>query len=251
MMSKTSEKLRTELLEAKKKTDEVIKEMKNEIEKGESFSVQDWFEADKIKYKDIVFIFACPGKDEFLYGRPCYGQTGDNLDLFIEHLEKYLFDNFVEYKAYFTLQKQNFKEKVSDVKDLNPRYKYIILNSSDKVHFDALGNGTLPSKKEIQNKADNEDEQKINILKEAKLIFCFGKEAETYCESINNKIKQRTKIKGKVIKCLHLSNISLNIKYTNSNDIFNDIDTPEKRRKKRIELLFNDKKSEIYKILNP
>lgn len=71
----------------------------------------------------------------------------------------------------------------------------------------------------------------------------MGDEAKTYYD----KIKKITNTG--MIKCCHLSNIALNIRYPNSSKGLNNLNTSEERRKKRIELLFKDVKPKIDDIL--
>lgn len=223
---------------------EIIEEMKEKIREDNPFRVDDWFDQGGIENKDIIFIFACPGKEEFIKEKPCSGQTGENLDIFIKHLEKYLSQLANKDKSEASLRISEMEDKNSSEKIKGKiRYKYVILNSSDNVHFDGLGNGTLPPVKEINKKieSDLKSEEKKNILKNASYIFCFGNEAQKYYEKINKNLT----LKAKYIEVCHLSNIALNIKFPNSHDDLKGLDQPDNRKKKRIELLFNDIKSQI------
>ena len=205
--------------------------------------VEDWFDKEEIIHKSIVFIFACPGQEEFMANKPCFGKTGDNLDEFITHVEGYLSKKSKEFKEEFqTAEQENEDNNESDDK-LKPRYKYVILNSSDKVHFEALGNGTLPSDEEIESKVniDINNPTKVNILKSAKLIFCFGDEAKKYYD----KIKEELGI-IKPIECCHLGNQAINTKYPNETL---SAKKPEARRLERIKKLFQEKELYIESIL--
>ena len=239
-MCDISKKYRKKLKRVKECYDEIITEMKNED--VNNFIVEDWFDEKEIIHKSIVFIFACPGRDEFIENMPCFGKTGDNLDEFINHLEGYLSEKSEEFKEEFQPAEQENNNKSDD--ELKTRYKYVILNSSDKVHFEALDNGTLPSSdEEIESKVNNDlnDNQKIEILKSAKLIFCFGDEEKTYYDKIKGKLDII-----KPIESCHLGNQALNKKYSVSSD---EIKNSKARKEKRIELLFNDVKPKIEDIL--
>lgn len=173
-MCNINEKYRNRLKRVKECYDEIITEMKNED--VNNFVVKDWFDEKEIIHNSIVFIFACPGRDEFIENMPCFGKTGDNLDEFITHLEGYLSEKSEEFKEEFQPAEQENEDNNKSDDKLKPRYKYVILNSSDKVHFESLGNGTLPLAKEIASKVniDKNNPTKANILKSAKLIFFWG-----------------------------------------------------------------------------
>lgn len=244
-MCDINKKYREKLDEAEKGCINIINEMQKEIKGDNPFRVDDWFADEEITHKDIIFIFACPGKEEFINNKPCFGQTGKNLDIFIEHLEKYLsqFNKHRNEAVLRTFEKEN-RNSSEEIKD-KIRYNYIILNSSDKVHFDGLGNGTLPSVTEINNKValDLQIEKKKRILKKAKYMFCFGNEAQKYYDQI----KKTLTLKAKYIKVCHLSNVALNIKFPNSHEDLKNIENADERKEKRIEFLFEEIKSQISK----
>lgn len=240
-MCDISKKYRKKLKRVKECYDEIITEMKNED--VNNFIVEDWFEEKEITHKSIVFIFACPGKDEFIEDMPCFGKTGDNLDEFINHLEGYLSKKSDEFKEEFQPTEQESEDNNKSDDKLKPRYKYVILNSSDKVHFDELTSNSEPNCSEIKTKVNNDlkDTKKKELIQKAKFIFCFGGKAKKYYD----KIKEKLDI-IKPIECCHLGNQALNKTYSLSSD---EIKDSKARKERRIELLFNDVKPKIDDIL--
>ena len=117
-MCDISKKYRKKLKRVKECYDEIITEMKNED--VNNFIVEDWF--------DEKFIFACPGRDEFIENMPCFGKTGDNLDEFINHLEGYLSEKSEEFKEEFQPAEQENEDNNKSDDELMTRYKYVILN---------------------------------------------------------------------------------------------------------------------------
>lgn len=240
-MCDINEKYRNKLKRVKECYEEIITEMKKED--VNNFVVKDWIDEKEIMHKSIVFIFACPGREEFIGNKPCCGQTGKNLDKFINHLEGYLSVKSEEFKEEFNQAEQKNEDYKQSGDKLKPRYKFAILNSSDKVHFAALDNGSLPSDEEIASKVNNDLKvnKKIEILKKAKLIFCFGDEAKVYYDKTKKKLEII-----KPIECCHLGNQAINTKYPNKTL---SAKKPEDRRHERIQKLFNDKKPVIEAIL--
>ena len=82
-MCDINEKYRNKLKRVKECYEEIITEMKKED--VNNFVVKDWIDEKEIIHKSIVFIFACPGREEFIGNKPCCGQTGKNLYKFINH----------------------------------------------------------------------------------------------------------------------------------------------------------------------
>lgn len=245
-MCDISEKYRKKLKRVKECYDEIITEMKKED--VNNFVVKDWFDEKEIIHKSIVFIFACPGKDEFIEDMPCFGQTGKNLDGFISHLKGYLTEISEEYKKEFQLAEQINEDNNQSADNKEPkykyeRYKYVILNSSDKVHFDELTSNSEPNCSEIKTKVNNDlkDTKKKELIQKAKFIFCFGGKAKKYYDKIKEKLDMI-----KPIECCHLGNQALNKTYSLSSD---EIKDSKARKERRIELLFNDVKPKIDDIL--
>ena len=88
------------------------------------------------------------------------------------------------------------------------RYSYVILNASDKVHFEELTSDSEPNDFEITIKVDNDlkDPNKKGLIQNAKLIFCFGGKAKKYYD----KIKEQLDEVKKPIECCHLGTRGLN-----------------------------------------
>lgn len=194
----------------------------NDEYKKNPFFVKDWFKKKFIN-NSIVFIFACPGIEEFIGNKPCCGQTGDNLDVFIGLLNK------------------DFPDVFQDT----DRYSYVILNASDKVHFDELTSNSEPYESEIKTKVDNDlkDPNKKGLIQNAKLIFCFGGKAKKYYD----KIKEQLDEVKKPIECCHLGARGLN----NCEDLttyLNEHKILEKLSKEEKKLSLEDKVNYLYKL---
>lgn len=76
-----------------------------------------------------MFVFSCPGRDELIAGIPCSGTTGQNLDKLLKILNVINSDLFCN----------------------TNRYRYDILNATEVVHFEMLGNKTKGKKDEIDD----------------------------------------------------------------------------------------------------
>ena len=233
LMDKINQKYRNKLCEAMKCYDNVVdlmkKEIKNDKEIGEyernPFLVEDWFDKKEIIHKSIVFIFACPGREEFIDNKPCCGQTGDNLEVFI----------------------RNLKRDFSDVFQDTDRYSYVILNASDKVHFDELTSNSEPYESEIKTKVDNDlkNKKKIALLENADFIFCFGLKAQNYYKEM----KSKSNLKVAPVNCCHLGARGLNnceeLKtYLSDNRISEELSIEDK-----VKYLYELKKDQIKKMV--
>lgn len=223
-MCDINKEYKEKLAEAEKGCDNIINEMKEKMKDDNPFRADDWFNKKVIKNKDIIFIFACPGKEEFIKDKPCAGQTGTNLNDLINLLS-----------AEFT--------KIFNEKD---RYCYVILNSSDKVHFNALTGDSEPSETEISKKVQSDilNKRKKSLLQKAKLIFCFGKKARYYYNEITKEFNKKEISICNCVECCHLGNQALNCEYKVDE---NKYKTSKERREKRIELLFEEIRSKIIK----
>jgi hypothetical protein len=106
------------------------------------------------KFKDIAFVFSCPGQEEEKNKKPVSGITGHNLNLFISEL----FKNDKE--------KKNFS-----------RYDFRITNSVSQVYYRELNGRTEAKISEIKNSQNIE--RLYNEIKDIeKVIICFGRKAE-------------------------------------------------------------------------
>ena len=230
-MCDISKKYRKKLKRVKECYDEIITDMKNED--VNDIVVKDWFDEKEITHKSIVFIFACPGRAEFIDNKPCCGQTGDNLGVFIGLLNK------------------DFPDVFQDT----DRYSYVILNASDKVHFDELTSNSEPYESEIKTKVNNDCDNNANndkktLLENAEFIFCFGLKAQNYYKEM----KSKSNLKVAPVNCCHLGARGLNnceeLKtYLSDNRI-----SEELSREDKVKYLYKLKKDQIEKMvktLNP
>lgn len=96
----------------------------------------------------------------------------------------------------------------SDVFQDTDRYSYVILNASDKVHFDELTSDSEPNDFEITIKVDNDlkNKKKIALLENADFIFCFGLKAQKYY----TEMKSKSNLKVASVNCCHLGTRGLN-----------------------------------------
>lgn len=182
-MCDINKKYRKKLKDKTEDRNAVIREIQENILKN-YLSVNDWYKDSKIK--NVIFILSCPGQKEFKDDKSCRGQTGKNLDAFINRLNA----------------------DFSDVFQDTDRYSYVILNASDKVHFEELTSDSEPNDFEITIKVDNDlkDPNKKGLIQNAKLIFCFGGKAKKYYD----KIKEQLDEVKKPIECCHLGTRGLN-----------------------------------------
>jgi uracil-DNA glycosylase len=135
------------------------------------------------KYKEIAFVFSCPGQEEKENKRPVSGITGRNLDFFISELFK------------------NDKEK----KDFT-RYDFRITNSVSQVYYKELNERTEAKMSEI--KVPKNIDRLYNEIKDIeKLIICFGKRAEKALEIVR---KTYNLSNVEIINFKHLGLQSLN-----------------------------------------
>jgi hypothetical protein len=134
------------------------------------------------KYKDVAFVFSCPGKEEQENNRPVSGITGRNLEFFISEL----------YKG----------------KDRNnaTRYDFRITNSVSEVFYKGLNGRTEPKASDIKNQS-NIDRLYNEIKDVKKIIICFGRKAERAVSLVRKKYEF---INIEVIYIPHLGLQSLN-----------------------------------------
>ena len=158
---------------------------------------------DGLKSK-VCFVLSCPGREEMIAGKVCQGDTGANLNILLEYLNKQRPDLFP-----------------SPVKE-----EYDILNATNVVHFMALDGATEGNAKEIKEGAAS--------LRR----YLEGNASLKYAILLGNRAKNATEVfKEKAILCKHLGFQSLN--QVKDCDI-TDQDGPEARRIKRIKYLGDD-----------
>ena len=135
----------------------------------------------------VCFIFSCPGQDELVNNRVCFGETGENLDILLHYLVN----------------------QRCDVFNSRNRYDYDILNTSNVVHFYALDKKTQAGIREI-NKHFEEIQKYIIANTNLSYIILFGKKAELIDSKIQ-KVVDDTKRDIKIITGIkHLGYQALN-----------------------------------------
>lgn len=167
---------------------------------------------------DIIFVFSCPGKYEEKSKEPASGQTGKNLNMLLEILDKEL------------IGVTSFKRN-----DIN------ITNSTTNVEFKARTNRTEATINEVlEEKNLNRLYNEIKNIK--KLIICAGKNANLAVDKI---LEKKSDIIADKVCIEHIGMQSINSK------IKKDIKGTEIRRgeigntKKRLEVIALDIKKQI------
>lgn len=130
------------------------------------------------KAKQIALVFSCPGQEEDKLGRPTAGQTGENLDTFLEQFTGSTSVN---------------------------RYDYRITNAYDKVFYESKDGRTEATTAEILS--DNNLQRLFNEVADIdKVIISFGKKAKMALDAVAKQFP----LKAKVIETKHLGLQSLN-----------------------------------------
>ncbi|MGN1095936.1 MAG: hypothetical protein ACI4QR_06065 [Eubacteriales bacterium] len=154
--------------------------------------------AEKILYNHgkgispVAFMFACPGRKEQEAGRVVAGATGKNLNMLLSVLS------------------HSENEKIRELFPSEDRYDYLITNSSDKIHYPALDDRSLPTKEEYS------DDANLNRLyhefENTHYVIAFGQQAKDAAKLVSYKYDMReVSPKPVFITSLpHLSLLSLN-----------------------------------------
>lgn len=148
-----------------KRKEELIKELQNISKARIEEIISDLSEIhvkDKITVPNIInnnsmvcFVLSCPGREEMIYGKPCQGVTGNNLNKLLVHLNK-------KYEKLFPCTNKDH---------------YDILNATQVVHFDELDGCSEGSLEEIENEKQNIKEYLSNNHK-LKLVIFLGKKSK-------------------------------------------------------------------------
>lgn len=157
--------------------------------------------------RKIALVFSCPGQEEDKLGRPTAGQTGENLDTFLESL----------------LNKTTVN-----------RYDYRITNAFDKVFYESKDGRTEATTEEIL--ADSNLKRLYEEVKDIEdVIIGFGKKAKMALDAVAKKYL----LKVKIVETKHLGLQALNRYSVNNPQNLEGNDL----KKHKIRLLANDVKS--------
>ncbi len=130
-----------------------------------------------------AFVFSCPGQEELKSGKLVNGQTGKNLDMMLEILNK----------------------EHPDIFPYTDRYSYRITNSSERVHYKAHDNRSEPKKDEIL--AAENLSRLMDDIRDYKYIITFGRCASLAVEAAVGQFCNDDKV---IMYSQHLSFLSLN-----------------------------------------
>ena len=122
-----------------------------------------------VKESPIVFVFSCPGQEELIQGKVCYGKTGDNLNALLKILHT----------------------KEPTVFPSDNRYKYNILNASNRVHYEALDGKTEEDDSFLQDDQNKKRIQESLANCTPTHIIFFGKKAEKVVKIVEKKAQQK------------------------------------------------------------
>ena len=172
-MDKSKDELIEELKKISSKRIEEIISILSEIHEKEKIIVPNKIDKNSM----VCFVLSCPGREEMIYGKPCQGITGSNLNKLLERLhvgcpKLFPFDNKDEYD---------------------------ILNATQIVHFDALDGCTEGLVNEIETEKQNVRDYLANN-KNFKLAILLGEKSKLLLELFE----------GKSIESVHLGFKSIN-----------------------------------------
>lgn len=194
------------------------------------------YNSTKVKYNKgngvspVAFIFACPGQKEEIAGRVVAGATGKNLDRLLAVLSG------------------SSNEQIKTLFPSTNRYDYLITNASEIIHYPALDDLSLPSKKEYAEEGNIK--RLCEELSDIKYVFAFGQQAKDVSLLVDKEL-QRENLSPRPIfirSLPHLSFLALNqIKEdVNGMDIVKgDPDATEKR----LQVVANKIEREICSVL--
>lgn len=187
---------KSKLIEKYKTIDSNSKQQKRKIldklkSKGE-LTVNDHL----VHNSNLCIILSCPGEEEFINQKVCFGDTGKNLDIMLENL----------LKLNINIKGLDSNEKL--------RYKFSIINASNEVHFREY-NGAEAADKDITTDENlTRIKNELMDLKNIQYFILSGDKAGLLYDTIKDSCPE-----AKISQICHIGNVGIRNTYKNKSTI--------------------------------
>lgn len=164
---------------------------------------------DKLKRKNVLnvadhivtgsnlcIILSCPGEEELMHDKVCYGETGNNLDFVLNILT-----NGNDLIKGGTDSAYN-GEKI--------RYNFSILNASNKVYFREYNAAEAPDKEILSDENKKRLEEELKQIQQIDYFILCGEKAKLLYTLISSKYPS-----AKISSVCHLGNVGIRNEYKN------------------------------------